>query len=61
MHIGGHARANGVLISPLGNTVHVLPPYCITHHQRTRVYATVRESLERTGHAQARIRDAAEQ
>ncbi|MFN3819793.1 adenosylmethionine--8-amino-7-oxononanoate transaminase [Blastomonas sp.] len=48
VHIGAWGRANGVLIRPLGNTVYVMPPYCITPDQLGDVYRVVRESLDRS-------------
>jgi adenosylmethionine-8-amino-7-oxononanoate aminotransferase len=35
----------GLLLRPLGNTVYVLPPYCITDEQLERVYQGVRDLL----------------
>lgn len=35
---------SGVLLRPLGNTVYILPPYCITEQQLARVYDVVLES-----------------
>jgi adenosylmethionine-8-amino-7-oxononanoate aminotransferase len=48
VHIGAWGRANGVLIRPLGNTVYVMPPYCITPDQLAYVYAVVCASLDRS-------------
>lgn len=36
----------GVLLRPLGNTVYILPPYCITGDQLDKVYKTVKEVLD---------------
>ena len=36
-----HAMTRGVLLRPLGNTVYVLPPYCITEAQLAEVWAAV--------------------
>lgn len=37
----------GLLLRPLGNTVYILPPYCITKEELDRVYDGVVELLER--------------
>lgn len=41
-----YCLAHGVLIRPLGNTVYVLPPYCITDEELMSVYETVLGALE---------------
>ena len=46
VHITAYGRANGVLIRPLGNTVYVMPPYCITPAELAKVYGVVRDSLD---------------
>lgn len=35
------AREAGVLLRPLGNTVYVMPPYCITEPELDQVYAVI--------------------
>ena len=40
------ARENGVLLRPLGNTVYVMPPYCITPDELARVWEVIEASLE---------------
>lgn len=35
----------GVLLRPLGNTIYVMPPYCITPEQLDRVWAAVVEAV----------------
>ncbi len=35
----------GVLLRPLGNTVYILPPYCITDSQLDAVYAAIEAML----------------
>jgi len=47
VHLNAFGKAHGVLIRPLGNTVYVMPPYCITAEQLSHVYAVVRDGLER--------------
>ncbi len=34
-------RASGVLLRPLGNTIYVLPPYCVTSEDLTVIYDTI--------------------
>lgn len=36
-----HALARGVLLRPLGNTVYVMPPYCITPEELDEVYGAL--------------------
>ena len=42
----GYYRDRGVLLRPLGNTVYVMPPYCITAEDLARVWKAVGASLE---------------
>ena len=37
------AREAGVLLRALGNTVYVMPPYCITAHELDLIYAVIAE------------------
>ncbi|PXW74408.1 adenosylmethionine-8-amino-7-oxononanoate aminotransferase [Blastomonas natatoria] len=46
VHLNRFGKARGVLIRPLGNTVYVMPPYCITQEQLGQVYAVVRDGLD---------------
>ncbi len=41
------ARERGILLRPLGNTVYILAPYCVTPAELDGVYDTVREALDR--------------
>lgn len=41
---------NGVLLRPLGNTVYILPPYCITKEELERIYDTISRSLDYIRH-----------
>jgi adenosylmethionine---8-amino-7-oxononanoate aminotransferase len=36
---------HGILLRPLGNTIYILPPYCITEEQLNKVYKVIREEL----------------
>lgn len=36
---------NGVLLRPLGNTVYIMPPYCISAESLDKIYATIEASL----------------
>ena len=40
---------HGVLLRPLGNTIYVLPPYCITGEELTRVYDAISAALDHKG------------
>ncbi len=35
------SRAAGVLLRPLGNTIYVLPPYCVSQEDLSLVYAAI--------------------
>lgn len=37
---------NGVLLRPLGNTVYIMPPYCISANSLDKVYDTIEASIE---------------
>lgn len=37
---------NGVLLRPLGNTVYIMPPYCISQSSLDKVYDTIDESIK---------------
>ena len=39
------ALSKGVFIRPLGNTVYIMPPYCITATELEKVYDTITEIL----------------
>lgn len=45
--IKAHCAATGVLIRPLGNTVYVMPPYCITDDDLAAIYNAIGEALSR--------------
>jgi adenosylmethionine-8-amino-7-oxononanoate aminotransferase len=38
--------SRGVFLRPLGNTVYIMPPYCITSGELDRVYVAIRDSLQ---------------
>lgn len=40
-----HFRDNDVLLRPLGNTVYVMPPYCISADDLDRVFAAIGEAI----------------
>jgi adenosylmethionine---8-amino-7-oxononanoate aminotransferase len=39
-------RGGNVLLRPLGSTLYVLPPYCITQDDLDRVFAAIREAVD---------------
>ncbi|QDX24721.1 adenosylmethionine--8-amino-7-oxononanoate transaminase [Sphingomonas suaedae] len=41
-----HFRERNVLLRPLGNTLYVMPPYCISDDDLARVYAVIGEAME---------------
>ncbi|MBB4837208.1 adenosylmethionine-8-amino-7-oxononanoate aminotransferase [Sphingomonas kyeonggiensis] len=41
------AMERGVLLRPLGNTIYVMPPYCIEDADLDAIYGTIAEFLER--------------
>lgn len=43
------ALAKAVYLRPLGNTVYIMPPYCISEHELARVYDVMVEILEELG------------
>lgn len=38
-------RARRIMLRPLGNTLYILPPYCITNEQLEQVYTSIRELI----------------
>lgn len=39
-------RKNGVLLRPLGNTVYIMPPYCISNESLIKVFDVIEKSLK---------------
>jgi adenosylmethionine-8-amino-7-oxononanoate aminotransferase len=44
--LAAYARAQGVLLRPLGNVVYLLPPYCVTPDEIGGVYGVIERFLE---------------
>ncbi|MFG1346129.1 adenosylmethionine--8-amino-7-oxononanoate transaminase [Xanthobacter autotrophicus DSM 431] len=42
-------RERGLLLRPLGNTIYVLPPYCVTAEELDLVYAAIAEAADLAG------------
>ena len=42
-----HFRSRNVLVRPLGNTIYVMPPYCIGERDLDAIYDAIEEVLER--------------
>ncbi len=40
-------RKNGILLRPLGNTIYVMPPYCIKEESLNKIFDTVEASLQK--------------
>ena len=40
---------HGVLLRPLGNTIYVMPPYCVTEDELDRVYVAIRAAADVVG------------
>lgn len=43
---------NGVLLRPLGNTIYIMPPYCMSEKSLDKIYDTIEESIE---HIRAKV------
>jgi adenosylmethionine-8-amino-7-oxononanoate aminotransferase len=43
------ALENGLLLRPLGNTIYLMPPYCLDADQLDRVFAVLRKAGEKFG------------
>lgn len=41
-----HFMDHGVYLRPLGNTIYILPPYCITETQLQKIYSSIHAALE---------------
>jgi adenosylmethionine-8-amino-7-oxononanoate aminotransferase len=40
-----HFLADGILLRPLGNTLYIMPPYCISDEDLSCIYRCIREKL----------------
>jgi adenosylmethionine-8-amino-7-oxononanoate aminotransferase len=38
-------HAANILLRPLGNTIYVLPPYCVTHDDLTLIYDAIASAV----------------
>lgn len=44
-HLHRFFREKRIMLRPLGNTLYILPPYCITNEQLDQVYSSIRELI----------------
>jgi adenosylmethionine---8-amino-7-oxononanoate aminotransferase len=44
-HITQKALQKGVYLRPLGNTVYIMPPYCITAEELEKIYSIIKEII----------------
>lgn len=44
--LGKFFRDNGVLLRPLGNSIYVMPPYCITEEQLGKIWSLIERALK---------------
>jgi adenosylmethionine-8-amino-7-oxononanoate aminotransferase len=44
--LGAFFRERGILLRPLGNTIYVMPPYCVRDEQLERVYGAIAEAVK---------------
>ena len=47
--LAAHFRDRDLLVRPMGNTVYVMPPYCIEEADLDAVYAAIQDAAERFG------------
>ncbi|MES2004970.1 MAG: adenosylmethionine--8-amino-7-oxononanoate transaminase [Bacteroidota bacterium] len=40
------AMSKGIYLRPLGNTLYIMPPYCVTENEMKRIYEVIEEILE---------------
>jgi adenosylmethionine-8-amino-7-oxononanoate aminotransferase len=52
-HLLAFFREHDLLLRPLGNTIYVMPPFCVTDEQLDRVYAVIGDALGRFGGSEA--------
>jgi adenosylmethionine-8-amino-7-oxononanoate aminotransferase len=45
LHLAAHFLARNVLLRPLGNTIYVLPPYCVTGGELDMIYAAIADCV----------------
>ena len=45
--LAAHFRERDLLVRPMGNTVYVMPPYCIDEADLDRIYAAIQDAAER--------------
>lgn len=43
------AHENGLLLRPLGNTIYLMPPYCLDADQLDHVFAVLQKAGEKFG------------
>jgi adenosylmethionine-8-amino-7-oxononanoate aminotransferase len=47
--LSAHFRDRDLLVRPMGNTVYVMPPYCIEEPDLDAIYIAIAEAAERFG------------
>jgi len=47
--LAAHFRERDLLVRPMGNTVYVMPPYCIDEDDLDRIYAAIQDAATRFG------------
>ena len=45
----GFFRDRNILLRPLGNTIYIMPPYCITLEELTSIQAVIEEAIDHFG------------
>jgi adenosylmethionine-8-amino-7-oxononanoate aminotransferase len=41
--------SRGLLLRPLGNTIYLMPPYCIAHDELALAYRAIRDAADMIG------------